>query len=63
MHGDNYGCLVNFASKGIAIVAAAITSLDAITTVISFALNLTSGRGISRKCKSLPLGRNKSTVP
>ena len=32
-NGGNYSYLVNFTSKSIAIIAAAITLLDAITTV------------------------------
>ena len=34
-NGGNYSYLVNFTTKGIAIVAATITSLDAVTTVSS----------------------------
>jgi Amino acid permease len=33
-NGGNYSYLVNFASKNLAIIAAAITSLDAISTVL-----------------------------
>ncbi len=35
-NGGSYSYLVNFTSKNIAIVAAAITSLDAVTTVSLF---------------------------
>ena len=53
-NGGSYSYLVNFTSKYIAIIAAAITSLDAITTVTSRVSNqLISGGGISRKCRRL----------
>jgi amino acid transporter len=47
-NGGSYSYLVNFASKRIAVVAAAVTALDAITTVLSQCPSLTVGRDISR---------------
>ena|SRR5579871_6366846 len=35
-NGGNYSYLINFTSKSIAIVAAAITLMDAVTTVYAF---------------------------
>lgn len=41
-NGGNYSYLLNFTTKGIAIVAATLTSLDAITTVETIEADLIS---------------------
>jgi hypothetical protein len=46
-NGENYSYLVNFTVKGFAVVAAAITALDAITTVSLLLTELMVGGGIS----------------
>jgi len=63
-NGGNYSYLINFTSKGLAIIAAAITALDAITTVLlSSQYNLTLDSRVCWECNRISCRRGRPTIP
>jgi len=63
-NGGNYSYLLNFTTKAIAIVAATITSLDAITTVAAPSKTpLIVGDRIRWERRRISCGRSRLTLP
>jgi len=61
-NGGNYSYLINFSSKFLAIIAAAVAMLDAVTTVRSLFTILISGCRFSRQCSRLSRWGNHFTL-
>ena len=63
-NGGNYSYLVNFTSKSLAIIAAAVTLLDAITTVSPLSKRnlIYIGCRCIRKCRSISRRRSQFTI-
>ena len=63
-NGGNYSYFVNFTTKSIAILAATLTCLDAVTTVTNPVNSpLISGHRLSGECRRIPCWRGRPTVP